>query len=335
MGLGPGEKLFKTAALKRIPLAVHLELTHRCNLNCIHCFHRDCRIPEKYELSSSRLEEIMDELKEMGTMFLIITGGEPFLRKDIRRLLLYASRVPFSLMIFTNGTLVNRETAEFISSLNAFAVHISLYSLNKKVHDKITLSGGSWEKAMRAVKLLKENGVNTVIKSPLMKENMNSIDGLRRWAGENKVKLKIDPLISPCYEKNCTQITSRRLGLKSMTDIFFESGLFEIDNFRPRKELQCGAGRNMAAVDPGGRVLPCVAWRRSGGGLDKKSFSFIWKETEPDYSRFNECPGCELFSFCGFCPGTAEAEGKEIFCRLAFNLKKRLEVCEQGHGKKS
>ncbi len=326
MPKGLNEILAQKTHRLRVPFAVHLELTHSCNLECVHCFHRGFRNDKRQELTTGEWKNIMAELKNQGTMFLIITGGEPFLREDILRLLRYASRVPFSIMLFSNGLFIDEKKAKFIASLNPFAVHISLYSLQKEIHEKITGRPGSFEKTMNAIDLLKEKEVNTVIKCPLMKENFNHIDKLKKWSDKKDITLKIDPVISPCYEKNCTDIIEHRLDLDSMSDMVFDSGIFDIKDFRSRKNLECGAGRNMVTVDSVGRVYPCVAWRKPAGNLRKEEFIDIWKKMEPDYDVIESCKNCSLLPYCGVCPGVAEAEGKEMFCDMSRKLIKRPEI---------
>ncbi|MGM0442462.1 MAG: radical SAM protein [Elusimicrobiota bacterium] len=332
MQKGLNEKLSQKTLKDRIPMAAHLEVTHRCNLECKHCFHRGLRNDKSGELDTGDWKKLMDALKNQGTMFLIITGGEPFLREDISRLLLYASKVPFSIMIFTNGVLIDEEKAKFIASLNPFAVHISLYSLQKEIHEKITGRAGSFEKTMKAINLLKEKEVNTVVKCPLMKENFKHVDSLRQWADKKDITLKIDPVISPCYEKNCTDIVSHRLDLEAMSDMVFDSGIFDLGDFRPREGLKCGAGRNMVTVDSAGRIYPCVAWRNPAGNIKKEEFRDIWKKMKPDYEVIESCRGCSLLPYCGVCPGIAAAEGKELFCAMARKLSRRSELRQISNG---
>jgi len=98
------EKLYQKYFDKKIPLMVTLEVTKRCVNNCIHCY-----LPEthqgkiqKKELTFSEIERTLDELKDIGTVFLNITGGEPVLRKDIEKIIKKAVKNNFYVKLFSS-----------------------------------------------------------------------------------------------------------------------------------------------------------------------------------------------------------------------------------------
>ena len=68
---------------KRVPLDSTIELTHRCPMDCRMCYlHRISR-----ELSTDELKKVLDQLAREGCLFLLLTGGEPFLREDLMEIL--------------------------------------------------------------------------------------------------------------------------------------------------------------------------------------------------------------------------------------------------------
>ncbi|MFC2061571.1 SPASM domain-containing protein [Elusimicrobiota bacterium] len=155
-----------------------------------------------------------------------------------------------------------------------------------------------------------------------MKENADSVDELRAWAQKQGFQIKIDPFISPCYEHNACDIISRRLPVKEMEDIIVNKKLFDINDFVPRKEIECSAGRNMAGIDASGNIFPCIVWRESYGSVINDNFSEIWKNMVLDYSNLENCIKCSNMPYCGVCPGVAKIEGKSVFCEIAENSKK-------------
>ncbi len=317
------ERLFRISRKKKIPLIVNFEVTHQCNLNCIHCYHLKKKINE--ELTYEQIKKILISLRDAGTMFLIITGGEPFFRKDILYILKQAKELNFSIIIFTNGTLITQEIAKFISGIVPFSVHISLYSVKEKVHERITGKPGSFEKTMKGIQLLQNNGVNPVIKCPVMNENINSIDELRAWADREGLQIKIDPFIAPCYKNNAIEITLHRLPVEMINKTIINKGLYNINDFKPRENMECFASKNMAGIDACGNVYPCIVWREKFGNIIKEEFKDVFKNMNPDYNWLEECKDCENLPFCGICPGVAKVEGKEVFCRMAENVRKVIE----------
>ena len=105
-------------AEKRIPINATIDVTHRCNNRCVHCY---CSLPvndEKAiseELSTEEIEKLFDELRDMGCLWLLITGGEPLLRPDFRDIYLSAKRHGFIITVFTNGTLIDEGIADFFA----------------------------------------------------------------------------------------------------------------------------------------------------------------------------------------------------------------------------
>jgi radical SAM protein with 4Fe4S-binding SPASM domain len=305
------EELFRISRDKRIPLIANFEITGRCNLNCIHCYHIS-KEPSG-ELTLKEIKKTFTFLKDSGTMFLILTGGEPFLRGDILDILNLTKRY-FSLIVFTNATLITPETAKALSEAGPFSVHVSMYSNEPEIHDKITGKPGSFKETMRGIELLLKEDIEPVIKCPVMNENIASINQLKAWAYDNKLSVKIDPFISPCYEKNACDIISRRIQVKEIKKILNDD--FNNNDFRQRQGLECSAGKNMLGIDSSGNVYPCIAWRQNCGNIREQEFIDIWEDMKPDYSGLSDCRDCRELQNCGICPGVAKIEGKQTFCLL-------------------
>ena len=89
----------KKVSQKRIPLSGHIALTNRCNLGCIHCYlgHQQKNIKHtELELNSSQWKKVIDEITEAGCLFLLLTGGEPLLRKDFQAIYTHAKKKWFT-----------------------------------------------------------------------------------------------------------------------------------------------------------------------------------------------------------------------------------------------
>ncbi len=277
-------------------------------------------------MNAEQVKELLESLETAGTLFLILTGGEPLLRSDLWEILEEAKLRGFAVMLFTSGTGINREKGARLAEFSLFSVHISVYSSDPERHDLITGVPGSFEKTSLGIDNLLLNGISPVIKTPLMDENYNDLDKLRRWARKRNLTHKIDPVISPCYRKNKDRIISRRISREKVCETVFESGIFDTGDFRPREKLECGAGVNMAAVDSCGNVFPCLSWRVPCGRAAEEGFERIWEVMKPDYSHLENCFSCGVLSYCGICPGIASAEGPDFFCGAASDTADRLRV---------
>ena len=97
---------------KGIPLSGHFELTTRCNLDCKMCYvHNNAN---KNELTAEEWIRIGEEASNRGMMFLLLAGGEPFLRKDFKEIYSALSKMGLMISINTNGSYIDDEMFDFL-----------------------------------------------------------------------------------------------------------------------------------------------------------------------------------------------------------------------------
>src|SRR5271154_6382721 len=99
----------------RVPLAVHMDVTYRCNERCVHCYldHDD-----KGEMTTAEIKDVLDQMADAGVFFLTFSGGEVFLRRDFFELLEYARRLMFNVKIKTNAVMINEKKARRLRGLD-------------------------------------------------------------------------------------------------------------------------------------------------------------------------------------------------------------------------
>lgn len=332
----PFNALFDRAYASRIPLACTLELNKNCNLRCLHCYI-DGSEKNRTGLSTVQVKKILRDLAAAGTLHLVFTGGEIFLRKDIYELCEYARNLRFDLRLFTNGTLIDPAAAKKISSIGVSCVEISLYG-RKGSHDRITCSPGSFERSLSAIKSLAREKVPVAIKCPVTTVNAKDLQWLKRTAAELKVKLQLDPTITSKSNGN-KDVLKYRISGRLLSKILREEAVF--DDIRPdapkTENLFCSAGRNMVSVDSSGNVYPCLQFQVKCGNMLKQKFGAIWSmknsriarvlNVKPD--RLKTCVSCSLSAYCQRCPGIAMTEDNNLFgpskiaCKIA-KIRKKL-----------
>ena len=167
---------------KYIPYSVILELTRKCNLNCQHCY----AAPERgrRELSFEDIKHLIDELRELGTLFVSFTGGDPTVNPNFLNILRYASDRKMALQIFTNGLAITDDVSNELTKLNIFYVGVSVYGATAKTHDAITRVPGSFNKTINACKRLKEQGIYVLLKYILMHLNFHEYDSMIKIANQ-------------------------------------------------------------------------------------------------------------------------------------------------------
>jgi MoaA/NifB/PqqE/SkfB family radical SAM enzyme len=195
-----GERLNEQIVTERIPISGSIELTFRCNLKCVHCY---CNLPLNdrnaidRELETEEVYHLFDQMAEAGCLWLLMTGGEPLLRKDFLAIYEYAKKKGFITTLFTNGTLLTPEIADALVEWPPFQVGITLYGATKETYEKITGIPGSFKRCQKGIDLLLERNVPLDLKTMAMTVNQEELQTMKKYAEDLGVSFRFDPLVNP------------------------------------------------------------------------------------------------------------------------------------------
>jgi MoaA/NifB/PqqE/SkfB family radical SAM enzyme len=142
--------------------SVSWNLTQRCNLECAHCYmSAHAGADTRGELSTEECRRVIDEIAGVNpNVFLILTGGEPFLRKDLFEIAGYAAAKKFTTVFGTNGVLLREKEAKAMREHHVLGASISLDSTDRAKHDAFRRSPGAWDGAIRATRVLTDEGLD-------------------------------------------------------------------------------------------------------------------------------------------------------------------------------
>lgn len=169
----------------KMPRLVFWETTSRCNLTCVHC--RRTNLPEQggemYELPTAKFKEILASLQVDGKAPMVVfSGGEPLMRKDILELLGFAKEKGIGFALATNGALVDEAMAKKLAELGPHRVSVSLDGADAETHDGFRGVKGSFDLAVRALRLLKAAGIPTQINCSVSTKNAAQRDAVLKMA---------------------------------------------------------------------------------------------------------------------------------------------------------
>ena len=308
-----------------IPLSVQLDLTYRCNERCVHCYldHDD-----HGEMTTAEIKDLLDQLAAAGVFFLILSGGEIFLRKDLFEIVEYARKLLFAVKLKTNAVMIRDAKAKRIAALGVESVQISVYSHRARGprRDHQGAAGPSGAPS-RARTLLKSNGVRVSFANVLMKHNAGDYPQVQALAAGLGVGYNVDPTITPMMDGD-RSILDLNITPGELEQVFHESTLvgnaeeFCAPPAGPLAEadaldtLPCSAGHTACYISPYGDVFPCVQFPLPSGNVRKTRFLDIWQDSPQlkevraiTMADLQGCSSCAHGSSCSRCPGLAHMEG--------------------------
>ena len=180
---------------ERIPIGGDIEPTLRCNLRCAHCYVADA--PRKKEASFEEICRIIDEIADAGCLWLLFTGGEPFMREDFLDIYAYAKRKGLIITIFTNGTLLTPEIADYLKEFPPFAVEITLSGATKEIYERVSGVPGSFERCIQGIEYLLSRGINLRLKTTVMSLNLEGLWDIKRYVEGLGLEFRFDPVLNP------------------------------------------------------------------------------------------------------------------------------------------
>ncbi|MFC1514682.1 radical SAM protein [Candidatus Omnitrophota bacterium] len=351
-------RVYAKADNARVPLNGIMELTYRCNLRCVHCYGTDYPITK--ELSFQEVCSVIDQITEAGCLFLLLTGGEPLIRKDFVDIYLYAKRKGLLVTVFTNGTLITPEIADLLAAYPPFTVEITLYGITEKTSAEVTGLPGSLERSLRGIELLRKRNVDLKLKAMVVTLNKHELWKIKEYVEDLGISFRFDPYVNPRLsgsKESCKfRITPSEVVELDLADERRTKDWQKLcDTFwgTPASDQRyyCAAGITYFLVTPFGgvKVCPLLAPSYSIISLKKDSFIKGWNTIAPKIShekrdKESPCSDCDIFSICDNCPGNATLEVGEpdsvvpFLCQVAklraaaFDGRKRMEKQDQEGG---
>jgi radical SAM protein with 4Fe4S-binding SPASM domain len=168
------------------PKYVVWDVSRKCNLNCQHCGAKDKEYSK--ELTTKQIKKVIKNLSEIGTEYFTVTGGEPLLRPDIIEIFEYASMLKLKTGIATNGFTLDAKTAKDLSKMGLNTIQISLDG-PQKIHNKIRNNSISYQRAIKAIDLIKKEGLHLTISSVITSINLPFLKDIKKVITEKQANI--------------------------------------------------------------------------------------------------------------------------------------------------
>lgn len=309
------ERLRGWAQQNFIPLTATFELTPFCNFSCVMCYVRLTKEAAEKQgrlLSAEKWLEIARQAKEMGTLYVTLTGGEPFLHPEFWKIYSELNKMGFLISILSNGSMIDEEAmAKFREYGMPFSVKLTLYGASNETYEKVCGSPDGFTRISKAVDLLKEAGVPLKMTSTIVRENAEDLQQIYSFAREKGVPMQhtISVIRSSRGAVNTTE--KSRFALSDFPD---ELTLEELEKLKyPPLESPfawCSGYGSSFWMTWHGHVQMCsfmnvpeVVYSGNLAGDYAELHKKLKTIRNPD-----DCRDCEWQAFCQRCPGILCAE---------------------------
>ena len=354
------KNMIKYAAAKSVPINGSFELLPLCNLNCKMCYVRLSREEMEKQGRLRTADEwlsIAEQMQKAGTLFLLLTGGEPLIYPDFKKLYLGLKKLGFIISVNTNGTLLNEEWADFFKENKPRRINITLYGSDEDAYKNLCNYPGGFEKTMNALKLLKERDVPAKISFSVTRANANMLGDIYRIGKELDMLVETDTYMIPALKERHLPISeqsrlepeqaaAKRLEIMrydrtpEMAKEYIDAVLKETEKVSTYPDgVSCLAGNCGFTINWKGEMKPCVTFDEHAVSVFEVGFDEAWRQISQRTKEFHinpKCVNCNLRVVCPTCVASAFLETgsydgvPEYLCRYAAET---LRLYKEEHSK--
>src|SRR4030043_584946 len=328
------------------PKWIAWEITRRCNLRCVHCRSAsEFEVKGHPDFSTDEAFRIIDDIVSYAKPVIVLSGGEPLVRKDVFEIAEYGSEKGLRMCLATNGTLVTDDICKKIKNSGIKIVSLSLDGSEEAVHDNFRNQKGAFGGTINAARLFKKYGIEFIINSSFTKRNQEEIPKIYKLAKKlgatawymfmivptGRGQEIMDELISKedyeeilewhyQMEKNETDMLVRPTCAPHYYRVRMQKAKEEGIKIQPRTlSFSTGGGKGcicaqtIAFIDSKGNLQPCSHFPVVAGNGKRQPFKEIWYHSElfeslRAFEKYKgRCGECEYLNVCGGCRARADA----------------------------
>jgi len=349
--------LYTKASRNGMPLSGTFELTPCCNMACKMCYVRKTK-EEQEKIAPLRTAKDWLELgktaREQGMLYLLLTGGEPFLRPDFQKILSGLHRMGLLISINSNGTLIDEETVEWLKETPPVRINITLYGASDETYARLCGNPKGFTQTARAIRLLKEAGIQVKINCSVTPYNVDDLEGIYAFAREEGLLVQATSYMFPPLRRDTSMVgqndrfSPQEAAYQSACILALDLGEDEFLRRVSRDEslafpqgieedcpeidgegdgIRCRAGKCSFWITWDGRMLPCGMFPEGNAqNVFQIGFEKAWKQVHEEALAIRlpaKCSGCTLRDQCKACAAMVMTESgnfhtvPEYRCKMA------------------
>lgn len=331
------EYLHRKASITKTPISGTFELSPLCNMDCKMCYIKMSK--EKQE-SIARLRtneewlNLAKQARDEGMLFLLLTGGEPFLVKNFKELYIELHKMGFCISINSNGTMIDEEVIEWIKKYPPMRINMTLYGASDETYERLCNNPKGFTQVTKALSLLKENNIQVKLNCSVTPYNKDDLKEMMDFAEEHDLVIQATAYMFPPLRKDESKIgqndrfTAEDAALYGAYISAYSNG---VDNFKAYVDsgqlaiydaddecgivegdhMRCRAGITSFWMTWEGKMLPCGMI--PDGGLDpwEVGFDEAWENAKNIVNEITlpvKCAGCGKKDECRACAAMVYTE---------------------------
>ena len=305
---------------------LELEITTKCNLNCLHCYNRENK---NIDMPLNTIKKYINFVDENNVNTLIISGGEACMHNEFSEICSYLKNERENLKNIIKITLqTNGKIKELdLNMLKGFDyIHLS-FDLDENGLRKISM-----QETINLAKNIKQIGINSYFFTTIHKKNIQYIDNIIKIANENNINIAFNFCIDTGRDKEFLLTSEEKQNaIKKLLEYEKDKKINKLRNpyVNSYKKMQiekneifkikggCTAGIASATILANGDVIPCPFFRKVAGNIYENDLKKIWLESDlfwklRDRKNYEKCGECKYLAFCGGCRKSAFETSKKI-----------------------
>lgn len=320
-----------------LPVSGNFELTARCNFDCKMCYvHLNDNIEElkKRELTADQWLSIASDARDQGMVFLLLTGGEPFVRDDFEEIYRELTKMGFLISINSNASLYDGDIRKLLKAYPPSRVNVTLYGGSEETYSNLC-GNASYSKVVENLKKMKEDNLQVRLNVSLTPYNVHDMELINKVSQDIGLHAKatsymyppvrvtgeigcnegrFDPLIAGETRAKWNYIRDDAERFKNRVSNVLRCQAMDCLQDQVGSEqngVMCRAGRSSFWMTWDGKMLPCGTMDFEPRYPLETGFKNAWDDMRNEVAEIKlpkTCTTCNLKNFCGVCAANCKAE---------------------------
>ena len=328
------EYLYRKASAAGIPLSGTFELTPVCNMDCKMCYVKMSRSAQEAIAplkGAAQWLTLAEAAKDAGMLYLLLTGGEPFLHPQFQEILEGLHKMGFLITVNSNGTMIDESVVAWLKNCPPVRINISLYGASNETYARLCGNPVGFTQTVNAVRLLQEAGISVKLNCSLTPHNAKDLPKMVDIAKQNDLILQVATYMFPPVRKDGT-LTGKNERFSPVDAAYYmayadyltlgkdrflaQEGqlpeLLEPEGNCEGDGVRCRAGKCSFWITWQGKMMPCGMFpEKSAPNVFEIPFLNAWQAVKESVCNIHlpaQCAACNVKDICRACAAMVVTE---------------------------